>query len=235
MKQRMKLQTIAIMATLGLISVHLLGCGGSDSGSESFQTSKALGQTVMTMVLGFAPTPIVQASQAAQTTKATTSCANGGSMSVGPDGSITFYNCSFADGLLFNGTIQITPQGGTSQGGRIEFDNFSGTIDDETAFEMDGYIEETENADGSLDFNVDLDTTTTFMGEPNIFNIEGDFSIADDGAMSGSMLIDNGSSDQPNTLCNFDGANAFDFISEEGTQGGALMDQSCEELETPFS
>ncbi len=237
-----KIFLLTLIAALGLF-----GCGGSGSdsdtdsdadsnsvsgsSSETFTTSKSLGQTVMMLVLGFAPTPPTQKMQSVKTTSQ--ACANGGSMRFNDDGSITFSNCSFFDGYLFNGTITVTPQTGEGQGGRIDFDNFSGTLGDETGFEMDGYIKETENDDGSLDFDVNLDTTTTFMGEPSIFNMEGDFSIGDDGTMTGSMSIDDGIEDSPNTLCNFDDLNIFEFQTEGG--GGALMDSACKETNTPIS
>jgi len=120
------------------------------------------------------------------------------------------------------------------QGGRIEFDNFSGTIDDETSFEMDGYIDETETANG-LEFDIDLDTTTMYQGESDDFNVEGDIRIDDDGMMSGTMLIDLGVADIPNTLCDFEGQNMLDYISDGVPNSGPLMDQSCRELDTPFS
>ncbi len=230
----MKSRALALIAGLILVSSGFAGCGGGGSGSQTFTTSKALGETAIILALAFAPIPIITPTQATQAAKATTSCANGGSMSVNPDGSITFYNCSFAEGLLFNGTIRIVPQSGT-QNGRIEFDNFSGTLDDDTGFEMDGYIEETENADGSFDLRIDLNTTTTYQGEPDVFNIDGNLSFDQNGNMGGSMFIDNGDSERQNTLCDFEGKNVYDYITEEGTQGGRLMDDSCRELDTPFS
>ena len=226
MMRFMKSRALAMIAGLILVSPGFAGCGGGGgSDSQTFATSKALGETAIILALAFAPIPIITPTQA---TKASTACANGGTMSVNPDGSITFYNCSFAEGLLFNGTIRL-------QEDRIEFDNFSGTLDDDTGFEMDGYIEETENADGSFDLDIDLDTTTTYQGEPDVFNIDGNMSFDENGNMGGSMFIDNGDTERANTLCDFEGKNVYDYITEEGTQGGRLMDDSCRELDTPFS
>lgn len=224
----MKSRAIALFAGLFFVATSFVGCGGGGSDSQTFATSKALGETAIILALAFAPIPIVPTTQAIQAAKTSTACANGGSMSVNPDGSITFYSCSFAEGLLFNGTIRM-------QNNRIEFDNFNGTLDDDTGFEMDGYIEETENADGSFDLDIDLDTTTTYQGEPDIFNIDGNLSFDENGNMSGSMFIDNGDSERANTLCDFEGKNVHDYITDEGTQGGRLMDDSCRELDTPFT
>jgi len=228
MMRLVKSRALALVAGLILVASGFAGCGGGGSGSQTFATSKALGETVMILALAFAPIPIVTPMQSTQATKASTACANGGSMSVNPDGSITFYNCSFAEGLLFNGTIRL-------QEDRIEFDNFSGTLDDDTGFEMDGYIQETENADGSFDLRIDLNTTTTYQGEPDVFNMDGTFSFDQNGNMGGSMFIDNGDPERANTMCDFEGKNVYDYITEEGTQGGRLMDDSCRELDTPFS
>jgi len=235
--------SLAAVFFIGMILVISLSAGCESSGSsdsptpsesnnsQSFSTSKNLGQSVIMMMMSFSPTPPSVTAQAV--VAASQSCADGGSMSINPDGSITFFDCSLVPGYVFDGTVKVIPQAGDTQGGRIEFNDFGGSFGAGTQFGMDGYIHETENSDGSLDFDLDLNTTTESVGESSTFDIQGNISVEDDGTMSGSMLLDNGDNNFSNTSCNFDGINAFDFM--EGDNGGALMDQACEEIGVPYS
>ena len=57
---------------------------------------------------------------------APTPCPHGGSFTENADGSITFNDCSVFPGTPLNGSFNVTPQEGDTQGGLIELDNITG-------------------------------------------------------------------------------------------------------------
>ena len=147
---------------------------------------------------------------------ATTPCPQGGSFTKNPDGSVTFNDCSIFPGTPLNGSFNVTPQEGDTQGGLIELDNITGRDSRGREFSTHGTIEEIENPDGSLTFKFDWHYSTTFKGETDEIDINGEISVTEDGAMSGNLEIGSNFPGLPPTQCNYDGFNVFGSSFEEG-------------------
>ncbi len=154
----------------------------------------------------------------------TSPCPGGGSRTTNPDGSVTFSACMIFPGVTLNGTARITPQGGETQGGRIDLDGITGTTEGGTEFFVDGTIEETENDDGSLSFEIDISSVTVGGGYTDTFNAQGSFRVDEDGTMHGGMTTDinDEDTDFPPTECDFEGHNLLLELD-------SLMDNACEE------
>lgn len=140
-------------------------------------------------------------------------CPSGGTRTINADGSFDLDNCAPFPGLVISGNINAI-QGTDEQDIRLEFTGVRGRIGERT-FSADGYIEEMENPDGSLDFSANFSTTTADDEYTDTTNIVGRLSIDALGNMTGGFATP---AECPTDLacgdaCNLDGFNMFSLLS----------------------
>ncbi|HNO78032.1 MAG TPA: hypothetical protein PKN33_08215 [Phycisphaerae bacterium] len=196
------------------------GDNSQDNGSNSANEAKSDASRVVMAVISARNEDRREASDTLRTRgPASTPCPFGGSRSTDADGFTTFTNCGMLPGVTLNGRIRYTPGPEGTQGGRIEFFDLEGT-NNGTEFKVDGVIEETENADGSLTFEADVKTSQTGDGETDDFNFDGEVKVNEDGTMEGNMRIDTGEDDESPSDCDLNGFNIFDLQTDEHALDG---------------
>ncbi len=227
---------VRAMAVIGLLCALAISFGGctapagidssndgdnsQNNGSTSATEGKSDASRVVMAVISARNEDRREASDTLRTRgPASTPCPFGGSRSTDADGFTTFTNCGMLPGVTLNGRIRYTPGPEGTQGGRIEFFDLEGT-NNGTEFKVDGVIEETENADGSLTFDADVKTSQTGDGETDDFNFDGEVKVNEDGTMEGNMRIDTGEDDESPNDCDLNGFNIFDLQTDERALDG---------------
>jgi hypothetical protein len=215
----------ALLTTLGGCATPVVdgmsgvGDGGSSASSEN-EAAKAGASRVVMAVIAARNEDRREANGTLRTRgPGSTPCPFGGSRSTDENGITTFVNCGMLPGVTLNGGIRFTPGPEGTQGGRIEFMDLEGTYNG-NPFSVDGTIEETENADGSLSFDANVKTSQTGDGETDEFNLDGEVKVNEDGTMEGNMRVDTGADDRNPNDCDFNGFNIFSLQEDERALNG---------------
>jgi len=183
----------AVIILLFLFSTSYLACGPMilSSGPQgvgpavSAETLRRNVETVERAILSLVYViagPEVSA-PTARLALGTTPCEFGGSVTRFDDGSARFDACSNLPGFVLSGGLLFSS---TPQGERVEYDNLHGT-NNGTTFELSGFLETTENPDGTTSVNVHVRSISDDGVYHDDLTSEGTLTVNEDGTISGTL------------------------------------------------
>ncbi len=224
------------LVTMVTIGMAHLGCGGGapmvadsadDSASDTATPSDVLPADLQEAASESAMSLVyirVEGGRAAQQT--VEPCPFGGSRVKNADGSYTLTECSIFPGMPMTGGLRLETgiDGGPF---RMVADNLTGRNGD-VEYEVDGFIEEVENDDGSSTFSMDFYSVTTTLrcelgmcfasDEPDEFSLAGSINIDEDFVVTGNLTSRDGSA------CSFGGENLLELVMADEPLG---LDRVC--------